>query len=195
MITSNAMTIQHSHTEHLAEYAAHLKNLTDQDRYTRFGYAASSQAIDQMILNMLYNQSQHHLFTYRTDNRIVGFGHLAREDSDWELAVSVDREYQGRGIADELMNHMISWGKTHGVNVVYMHCITENQKIQHLARKHGLKTWDRSGHELSARVQLPEATVLDYTANFVAEQQELAKDIVKLQRTWIKNWIKPTNAV
>lgn len=187
------MKIQHSRIEHIAEYAQHLKNLSDEDRYTRFGYAASAQAIDQMILNIVYNQADHHIFTYYTDSKIVGFGHLAREESDWELAVSVDREYQGRGIADELMNHMISWGKTHGVEIVYMHCITENQKIQHLARKHGLKTWDRSGHELTARVQLPEPTVFDYTANFVREQGELAADMVKLQRAWLKNWTGKIN--
>lgn len=187
------MKIQHTRIEYLAEYARHLKSLSDEDRYTRFGYAASTQAIDQMILNIVYNQADHHIFTYYTDSKIVGFGHLAREESDWELAVSVDREYQGRGIADELMSHMISWGKTHGVEIVYMHCITENQKIQHLARKHGLKTWDRSGHELTARVQLPEPTVFDYTANFVREQGELAADMVKLQRAWLKNWTGKIN--
>lgn len=187
------MTIQHSRIEYLAEYAQHLKNLSDEDRYTRFGYAAGPQAIDRMILNIIYNQADHHIFTYYTDGKIAGFGHLARQDSDWELAVSVEQEYQGCGIADELMNHMIAWGKTHGVEVVYMHCITENQKIQHLARKYGLKTWNRSGHELTARVQLPEPTVLDYTANFVREQSELAAGMVKLQRAWLRNWTGPSN--
>lgn len=185
------MKIQHSRTEHLAEYAKHLKSLTDEDRYTRFGYAASTAAIDAMILNMLYDQAQHHLFTYYLDDHIVGYGHLAREESDWELAVSVEHWYQGRGIANELMDHMIAWGKTHGVEVLYMHCITENQKIQHLARKHGLKAWDRAGHELSARVQLPNPTVLDYTASFINEQRALVEDIAKLQGTWIKNWVAP----
>jgi len=187
------MKIQHSRIEHLAEYAKHLKNLSDEDRYTRFGYAASAQAIDQMILNIVYNQEDHHIFTYYTNGQIAGFGHLAREDSDWELAVSVEKEFQGRGIANELMSYMISWGKTHGVEIVYMHCITENQKIQHLARKHGLKTWDRSGHELTARVQLPEPTVFDYTTNFVREQGELAADMVKLQRAWLRNWTNTIN--
>jgi GNAT superfamily N-acetyltransferase len=185
--------IQHSHTEHLAEYAKHLKSLGDEDRYTRFGYAASEESIDQMILNIVYNREDHHIFTYREDSKIVGFGHLAREGSDWELAVSVDRNYQGRGIANELMNHMIAWGKTHGVEVLYMHCITENQKIQHLARKHGLKAWDRAGHELTARVKLPDPTVLDYTTNFVREQGELAADIVRLQRAWLRNWTGTSN--
>ncbi len=187
------MKIQHSHIEHLREYSKHLKNLTNEDRYTRFGYAASAEAIDQMILNILYNQDDHHIFTYYADKRVVGFGHLAREGTDWELAVSVDKEFQGRGIANELMDYMIDWGKTHGVEVLYMHCITENQKIQHLARKHGLRAWDRSGHELTAKVRLPEPTVLDYTANFVREQSELAADIVRLQRVWLRNWTSNTN--
>ncbi len=187
------MKIQHSRIEHLREYAEHLKNLNDEDRYTRFGYAASSQAIDSMILGILYHQDEHHIFTYYTDGHIVGFGHLAREDDAWELAVSVERGYQGRGIANELMDHMIAWGKTHGVEVLYMHCITENQKIQHLARKHGLKSWDRSGHELTSRVRLPEPTVMDYTANFVREQSDLAADIVRLQRAWLRNWTGKLN--
>lgn len=185
------MKIQHSRTEHLAEYARHLKGLPDDDRYTRFGYAVSVAAIDSMILNMLYCQDQHHLFTYYLDNHLVGFGHLARENTDWELAVSVEHEYQGRGIANELMDHMIAWGKVHGVHSVFMHCIADNQKIQHLARKHGLKTMERSGHEITAQVKLPDPTVLDYTANFINEQRELAQDIAKLQGAWIKNWVSP----
>lgn len=182
------MKIQHSHIDYLDKYAEHLKSLDDEDRYTRFGYAASPATIDQMILNILYNQHDHHIFTYYLDDHIVGFGHLAREGTDWELAVSVEKSYQGQGIANELMDHMIDWGKTHGVEVVFMHCITENQKIQHLARKHGLKTMDRSGHELTAKVKLPDPTVIDYTANFMREQGELAADIVRLQRAWLRNW-------
>jgi GNAT superfamily N-acetyltransferase len=182
------MKIQHSHIEYLREYAEHLKNLADEDRYTRFGFAASSATIDSMILNILYHQDDHHIFTYYTDSHIVGFGHLAREGDAWELAVSVEKEYQGQGIANELMDHMIAWGKTHGVEVLYMHCITENQKIQHLARKHGLKSWDRAGHELTSRVQLPDATPLDYTAQFLREQREIVEKIANLQRRMFYNF-------
>ena len=182
------MKIKHSNIEHLDQYASHLKNLETEDRYTRFGYAANNTTIDQFILSVLYNREQHHIFTYLADNRIVGYGHLAREGVDWELAVSVEKEYQGQGIANELMSHMIEWGKTHNVHAVYMHCITDNQKIQHLARKHGLKTVDRSGAEITAQVELPDPTPLDYFNGFAREQTELATDIVRLQRTWLRNW-------
>jgi ribosomal protein S18 acetylase RimI-like enzyme len=187
------MKIHYESVDVLDLYAKHLKNLTPEDRYTRFCYQIKDEAIDQLILSMLYRRSDHYLFSASIDNEIVGFVHMARDGADWELAVSVEHQYQGRGIADELMSHMIAWGKVHAVHVVFMHCITDNQKIQHLARKHGLKTLSREGHEITAQVELPRATALDYTASFVTEQQELAKDIVRLQRTWLKNWIHPAH--
>lgn len=189
-ITVPSMKIQHSKTENLASYAEHLKALNDQDCYTRFGYMATDQSIDQLILNVLYNIDNHHMFTYSIDNQIVGFGHLARENSDWELAVSVDETHQGAGIANALVSHMIAWGKTHGIAVVYMHCIVDNKKIQHLAKKHGLRSLERNGSDITARVQLPKATVFDYTSTLVQEQNELATDIVKLQRSWIRKWFQ-----
>jgi GNAT superfamily N-acetyltransferase len=185
------MPIQHSKIERLSEYAAHLKQLNDDDRYTRFGYAARPENIDRIILDILYNPNNHHIFTYYQDDHIVGFGHLAREGDDWELAVSVEEEYQGAGIADALMSYMIAWGKTHGVEVVYMHCITDNKKIQHLARKHGLRAVERNNSDITARVQLPKATVVDYTSSLMQEQTELAGNIVKLQRNWIRKWFQP----
>jgi hypothetical protein len=86
---------------------------------------------------------------------------------------------------------MITWGKTHGVDVMYMHCITDNKKIQHLAHKHGLRPTERNSSDITARVELPKPTVLDYTSNLMQEQNELATDIVRLQRSWVKKWFSP----
>jgi RimJ/RimL family protein N-acetyltransferase len=176
------MKIQHSDVTVLAEYAQHLKNLSEADRYTRFCYAIKDENIDQFILLMLYNDDDHHLFTAEINNTIVGFGHLAREGVDWELAVSVDGKYQGRGVADQIMNFMIDWGKTRGIHSVFMHCITQNSKIQHLARKHGLRMVERDGAEVTSRVDLPPPTPMDYTAEFLREQRELLEQMTDIQR-------------
>lgn len=181
------MKINHADIGALALYASHLKALSEADRYTRFCYNIKDDSIDMLILNMLYNQGDHHLFTAELDNKIVGFGHLAREDADWELAVSVDGDYQGNGIANQLMDHMIVWGKTHGVHSVFMHCITQNAKIQHLARKHGLRMVERDGAEVTSKVDLPPPTTLDYTADFIREQQNLMEQMAALQRQMLKN--------
>ena len=181
------MKIQHDTFDVLDVYARHLKALTPSDRYTRFGHTANDYSIDQLILNVLYKKSYNHLFTARKNGVIAGFGHVASQGNDWELAVSVEQEYQGQGVASELIKFMIDWGKTHGIHSVYMHCINDNTKIQHLARKHGLRLIERSGSELTARVELPDATPLDYSNEFMREQTELLQQIAQLQRQMIKN--------
>ena len=181
------MKIQHESVDALDVYAQHLKNLTPEDRYTRFCYNVKDEGIDHLILGILYNRHDHHLFSATVDDRIVGFVHLARDGDDWELAVSIDRDYQGRGIADQLMSHASGWGKTRGIHTVFMQCITQNKKIQHLARKHGLQMVERDGSEVTSRVELPAPTPLDYTADFMREQRDLAHRIIDLQHKMLRN--------
>lgn len=166
----------------LNEYAQHLKNLTTDDKYTRFEYNIKDETIDQLILNVLYHPEDHHLFVAEVDGKLVGFGHFARENADWELAVSVDHDCQGQGIGNALMNEMIKWGKLHDIHSVFMHCIADNRKIQHLARKHGLRTVERSGAEITAQVELPNPTLVDYTRNYLEEQKKLMTEMTELQK-------------
>lgn len=181
------MKIQHRGIEVLDVYAQHLKNLSPEDRLTRFCYNIKDSGIDQLILSILYNQQDHHLFTAMVDDKIVGFGHLAREGNDWEFAVSVDGSCQGQGIANQLLGFIIPWAQIHGVHNVYMHCIAQNQKIQHLARKHGLRTVERDGSEITSRVELPTPTAVEYTAEFLKEQRDLYNQIQKLQQRMVQN--------
>lgn len=181
------MKIQHADISALAAYAIHLKNLTEADRYTRFCYNIKDEAIDQFILSILYHQDDHHLFTATAGDIVVGYGHLAREGNDWELAVSVDSEFQGQGVANNIMDFMIVWGKTRSIHSVFMHCITQNQKIQHLARKHGLRMIERDGAEVTSKVDLPPATPMDYTTDFLREQRELMEQMHDIQRRLLAN--------
>jgi RimJ/RimL family protein N-acetyltransferase len=174
--------------EHFGLYGLHLKNLEPADRYTRFGYHIKHESVDQLILNMLYNQRDHFLFVAKLDGDIAGFGHLAREGDAWELAVSVEQQFQSRGIGSQLISFMVKWGQTRGMHSVFMHCISDNQKIQHLARKHGLKTIQRDGHEITALLQVPPPTVTDYMINHVIEQNRIMTEMVSLQRELLTNF-------
>jgi GNAT superfamily N-acetyltransferase len=160
------MNIRHTGTKYLKEYGNHLKELPINDRYTRFGFTVGECAIDKLILSMVYHPEQHHLFTAMVDNKIVGFTHLALEaDGSRELAVSVNSDQQGKGIADQLMAYTIRWAKTKHIKSMFMHCINENKKIQHLARKHNLKVVYRDGCDITAQVMLPQITILEYLRN------------------------------
>ena len=182
------MKIQYTKTDYLAAYSQHLKMLNAQDRFTRFGYAANDYNIDQLVLNILYHPEDHHLFVAQVDDDTIGFTHLAKCANGWELAVSVASEYQGQGIANQLMIHTINWARTHGVNSLFMHCIRNNQLIQHLAVKHGLHVIERSGADITAQVTLPPPTATDYTVDFVREQQDLLDQMLVLHQQWLANF-------
>lgn len=172
------------------DYSRHLKNLTDEDKFSRFGYLISDQMIDQYILSMCYNPSEHELWYARTDNTRVGWGHLARNpDNSWELAVSVDKEYQRQGVGDKLITEMLEFAKFHHIPEVYMHCIEDNRVIQHLASKHELKTRERGDGERTALLAIPEPSFFESNKQRLKEQAEIFKEMGKLRNRLTELWL------
>lgn len=171
------------------DYSRHLKNLTDEDKISRFGYLITDYMIDKLILDMCYHPSEHELWYARTDDTRVGWGHLARNpDNSWELAVSVDKEYQRRGIGDKLITEMLEFAKFHKIPEVYMHCIEDNRVIQHLAEKHELKTRERGAGERTAALEVPEPTFVELNTQRWKEQNEILKEMGKLRKRLTSLW-------
>lgn len=169
-------------------YGQHLKDLDATDRLSRFGFMVRDESIDQIILNMLYHPRDHYLFAAQIDGEVVAFGHLARDQDAWELAVSVGQKFQGRGIGDSIIGFCVKWAQTHGLQTLYMHCITDNQKVQHLARKHGLRTVSRGSGEITAELEVPPPTMSDYVVNHMMEQTRIMGEIASLQRELLKSF-------
>lgn len=181
--------IHHSNIYKIHEYSQHLKNLQDEDKYSRFGYPATNSNIDQLILEMCYHPKNHELWYAMVDDKRVGWGHMAKNpDGTWELAVSVEHEYQRQGIGDKLINEMITWAKFHHVSEVYMHCIEDNKVIQHLAAKHDLKTREKGYGERTAAITVPEANVFEANAQLWKEHNEIMNEFAKLRKRYNELW-------
>ena len=174
------------------DYSRHLKNLTDEDKISRFGYLVTDHMIDQLILNMCYHPSEHELWYARTDDTRVGWGHLARNpDNSWELAVSVDKDYQRKGIGNKLIAEMLEFAKFHHISEIYMHCIEDNRVIQHLASKHELKTKEHGSGERTAALAVPEPTFIEANAQLWKEQKEILNEMGKLRKRLTNLWAMP----
>lgn len=176
----------------IPDYSRHLKNLTDEDKISRFGYLITDHMIDQLILNMCYHPNDHELWYARTEDTRVGWGHLARNpDGSWELAVSVDRDYQRQGIGNKLIAEMLEFAKFHQISEIYMHCIEDNRAIQHLAEKHELKTRERGAGERTAALEVPEPTFVEANKQLWKEQTEILKEMGKLRKRLTNLWTNP----
>jgi GNAT superfamily N-acetyltransferase len=190
------ITIQHGNIYKIADYARHLKNLDQEDRYSRFGHPASDFNIDQMILSMCYHPKDHELWFARTDDGRVGWGHMCKnQDGSWELAVSVDKEYQRQGVANMLMTEMLVWAKFHSIPEVYMHCIENNRVIQHLAQKHELKTKEKGDGERTAAIAVPPPSFYENNTQLFKEQAEIVSEINRLRGKLATLWINPSHHI
>lgn len=181
--------IQHTSIYKIPEYSKHLKSLQDEDKYSRFGYKATNYNIDQLILDMCYHHQDHELWYARTDDQRVGWGHMAKNpDGTWELAVSVEHEYQRLGIGGQLIAEMLTWAKFHHIPEVYMFCIEDNKVIQHLAQKHDLKTRSKGDGERTASLEVPAATVFEANAQLWKEHNEIMVEFAKLRKRYAELW-------
>lgn len=175
----------------LKEYSEHLKSLPDEDKINRFGYKAGDYAIDQLILQIVYNGDDHEMWVAMDNDKPVGWAHMARDGEAWELAVSVIPEYQGRGIGSQLIAEMIDYAKLTHIPEVYMHCIESNKVIQHLAAKHNLKTRERGGGERTAAMAVPEPTFLDVNGHIWKEHMNIMSEYAKLRQQLSDLWFSP----
>lgn len=186
------MQIHHTNIYKISDYSRHLKALEFEDKVSRFGYPASDHSIDQMILTMCYNPRDHELWYARDDGERVGWGHMARNSDDsWELAVSVNRDYQRQGIGNMLISEMLAWAKFHKISEVYMHCIEDNKVIQHLATKNELKTRSRGDGERTAAIEIPEPSFLEANSQLWKEQKEIFNEFGKLRNRLTQLWATP----
>lgn len=186
------MQIHHTNIYKISDYARHLKALEFEDKVSRFGYPASDHSIDQMVLSMCYNPKDHELWYARDDGDRVGWGHMARNaDDSWELAVSVNKDYQRQGIGNMLINEMLAWAKFHKISEVYMHCIEDNRVIQHLASKNELKTRSRGDGERTASIEIPQPSFLEANSQLWKEQKEIFAEFGKLRNRLTQLWALP----
>ena len=184
------MQVHHTNIYKIGDYSRHLKGLEPEDKISRFGYPANDHSIDQLVLNMCYHPQDHELWYARDDGDRVGWGHMAKNSDDsWELAVSVNKDYQRQGIGNKLIVEMLAWAKFHKINEVYMHCIEDNKVIQHLAGKNELKTKSRGTGERTAAIEVPKPNFFEATDQKYKEQAEIMSEIRKLQKRLTNLWL------
>lgn len=186
------ISVYHTNIYKIHDYSQHLKQLTQGDKISRFGYPATDHSIDQMVLNMCYNPSEHELWYARTDDKRVGWGHLAKNsDGSWELAVSVQNDYQRQGIGNQLITEMLAFAKFHHITEVFMHCIEDNRVIQHLASKNNMKTKSRGGGERISSIEVPPPNAFEVNSQLWKEHNEIIKEYGKLRNRLTELWATP----
>lgn len=145
----------------IEEYAEHLKALDPEDRYLRFCYPATDDAIDATVGRVrkrMAEGSDEVFGHYAPDGKLLGAAHVAVGETEEgriaEVGVSVLREGRGKGIAKALMERAILHAQNEGCGKLQTMCLVKNAEMSHLARSVGMEV-SRSVDDEAKTAELP----------------------------------------
>jgi len=134
----------------------HLRALDAEDRRLRFGIALPDAAIDDYVAGIDFGRDA--VFGVFDDSlELSGAAHLARADAHAELGVSVLPGFRDRGIGAALLARAHGHARNWGIGALFMHCLTENGAMMHLAQKQGMRIVAEGG-EADAHLALRPAS-------------------------------------
>ncbi|MEG2999068.1 MAG: GNAT family N-acetyltransferase [Comamonas sp.] len=143
---------------HRDRILAHLLKLDASDRYLRFGYAANDEQVKRYVEQLDFERDDiFGIFNRRLE--LVAMAHLAYVDlanhsNCAEFGVSVLKSARGKGLGGRLFERAALHARNHGVDMMFIHALSENTPMLKIARSAGAKV-QRDGTESEAYLQLP----------------------------------------
>ena len=158
---------------------AHFLALEAEDRRLRFGLPLSDDSIAKYVASIDFGRDA--VFGVFDDElRLAGAAHLARAEGHAELGVSVLPAHRGRGIGAALLERAHTHARNWGIGTLFMHCLTENAAMMHLAREQNMRIVAASG-EADAHLTLQPANPASLAQALLAERVGLFDYALKSQ--------------
>ena len=184
-----AVPIRSLSASHARAITRHLLALAPQDRYLRFGYAATDEPIRRYVERIHFERDEL-LGIFNRRLELIAMAHLAfstdpRCLSCAEFGVSVARGARGRGYGSQLFERAVVHARNEGVQMLFIHALSENTAMLRIARKAGA-TIVRDGPESEAHLRLPPADFDSHVSELVDRQLALTDYHLKAQarRFW-----------
>jgi RimJ/RimL family protein N-acetyltransferase len=159
---------------HRRRILAHLQSLDAHDRYLRFGYQANDEQIARYVDQLDFERDDiFGIFNRRLD--LIAMAHLAflphepASPAGAEFGVSVAQAARGRGYGSRLFDRAIMHARNEGVELMFIHALSENTAMIHIARNAGARL-EREGSETEAYLRLAPATLDTQVSEMVEEQ-------------------------
>src|SRR5438067_12291294 len=166
------------------ELHRHFLQLSPEDLRLRFGTVLSAEAIVNYVDGIDFDVDAV-LGVYGDELELAGVAHVAFSHDLAELGVSVLEDQRGRGLGGALFTRAVEHARNRFVTRQFMHCLTENALIMHLARKSGMAICVDAG-EADAFLQLPPANPASVTGEFVEQRLALLDYTLKAHVLTVK---------
>jgi RimJ/RimL family protein N-acetyltransferase len=162
----------------------HFLALGEDDRLLRFGQIVPDHVIENYVRSIDFTRDT--VFgVFDNQLQLVGVCHLAYLPAEGdrrtaEFGVSVLESVRGKGIGSKLFRRAAIRSRNTHVTMLYMHCLSRNSTMMHIARKAGMKIEYAYG-EADAYLTLPPADQSSIIAEMLQEQAAVFDYAMKRQ--------------
>lgn len=183
--TAALSLIRELSARHRQAMIGHLLALSAEDRYLRFGYAATDEHIIAFVETLSFEHTT--VFgVFNRSSRLIAMAQLSYTlDRNCvrcaEFGVSVDLESRGRALGQALFMRAATHARNQGIDRFLVHALTQNRPMLHIARKTGADMV-MNRDESQAMLLLPKADLESQVAE--AWQDGVAKTGHRLRRLW-----------
>src|SRR5450830_1092831 len=178
----------------------HFLALEEKDRLLRFGTKLSDELVTRYVERIDFTRDT--IFgVYDRKLRLLGVGHLAfapREESRVsgatvkarvaEFGVSVATAARGMGVGTKLFERGAMRCRNVDVDTLYMHCLSSNKVMMHIAKKAGMEI-HRDYGEADAYLKLQPANSVTVFQEAMEEQVAMIDYIVKANLRALFKWV------
>jgi len=166
----------------------HLTSLEGEDRRLRFGGVVTNDYITDYVEKSFIDGDSQWFGIDHIDGHIVAACHASILDGQAELGCSVNPDYRNNGFAQLMFDRAVTWLRTKNIREVYMHCLSENGAMKHIARKNDMTVVSESG-ETDANVEVkpgtPFTAMTDAYLDRIALYDMIYKSNIKVFNTLI----------
>jgi RimJ/RimL family protein N-acetyltransferase len=166
-----ATTFLHQSDYHL--YGSWLKQQDIETLQLYFGVTVTAGYIDRLMERIVQNPEKHRFLVAFNHDRWLGVVHIAdAPDSGAEFGFIVSKSFRGQGIADRLMDEAVTWCRNRRYQKLCLHCLSWNEPVKKLCRKHGLEIHRNNG-DADVEVDLPPPSVFSIGKEISSVQRNL----------------------
>jgi GNAT superfamily N-acetyltransferase len=157
----------------------HFLSLDANDIRLRFGSPLGSDAIVAYVEGIDFDTDA--VFgVYEDELRLAAAAHVAFGTDGAELGISVLPGHRSRGIGSALFARAVEHARNRFVTRMYMHCLSENAAMMHIAKKSGMNICVDTG-EAEAFLKLEPADQASISGELMGQRLALFDYALKTQ--------------
>ena len=168
-----------------------LVTLQGEDRRLRFGSLCTDDYIKEYVTKS-FEQESKWFGVDHINGHLVATCHVAydKEQNVAELGLTVSADYRNQKLGQQLFDRGVTWARMNGAENIFMHCLTENKVIQHIARKGGMTVVTYDMGEKEGTIKVNKNQIVAGFQDAIMENMALYDQTIRTQQWFFNKFMK-----